>query len=42
MPGHETFVERQIRLAQERGEFDDLPGNGKPLPGLDGPDDENW
>lgn len=42
VPGHETFVERQIRLAQERGEFDDLPGNGKPLPGLDGPDDENW
>jgi hypothetical protein len=41
-PGHETLVERQIRLAQERGEFDDLPGKGKPLPGLDGPDDENW
>ena len=39
---HETFVERQIRLAQERGDFDDLPGTGKPLPGLDGPDDENW
>ena len=41
-PGHETLVERQIRLAQERGEFDDLPGKGRPLPGLDGPDDENW
>ena len=40
-PGHETLVERRIRLAQERGEFDDLPGKGKPLP-LDGPDDENW
>ena len=39
---HETLVERQIRLAQERGDFDDLPGKGKPLPGLDGPDDENW
>jgi len=39
---HETLVERQIRLAQERGDFDDLPGTGKPLPGLDGPDDENW
>jgi hypothetical protein len=35
--GHETVVERQIRLAQERGDFDDLPGRGKPLPGLDGP-----
>jgi Domain of unknown function (DUF1992) len=41
-PGHETVVERQIRLAQERGDFDDLPGRGKPLPGLDGPDDEHW
>ena len=40
--GYETLVERQIRLAQERGDFDDLPGKGKPLPGLDGPDDENW
>jgi hypothetical protein len=39
--GHETLVERRIRLAQERGDFDDLPGRGKPLP-LDGPDDENW
>lgn len=38
----ETFVERQIREAQERGEFDDLPGKGKPLPGLDKPYDEMW
>jgi hypothetical protein len=28
----EDWVERQIRTAQERGEFDDLPGAGKPLP----------
>lgn len=28
----EDWVERQIRVAQERGEFDDLPGAGKPLP----------
>jgi Domain of unknown function (DUF1992) len=40
-PGPETLVERRIRLAQERGDFDDLPGKGKPLP-LEGPDDENW
>lgn len=26
------WVERQIRSAQERGAFDDLPGTGKPLP----------
>ena len=29
-------------LAHERGDFDDLPGKGKPLSGLDGPDDEDW
>ena len=28
----ESSVERQIREAQERGEFDALPGLGKPLP----------
>lgn len=38
----ETWIERQIREAMERGEFDNLPGYGKPLPGLDGPDDELW
>lgn len=27
----EDWVERQIRMAQERGDFDDLPGAGKPL-----------
>jgi len=37
----ETWVERQIREAQERGEFDNLPGAGKPIPGLDA-DDELW
>jgi len=44
-PGHlkwETWVDRQIRDAQERGQFDDLPGKGKPIPGLDRPYDENW
>lgn len=38
----ESWVERQIRAAQERGEFDDLPGAGKPLPGLTGQYDEMW
>ncbi len=44
-PAHETvpdFVERQIREAQERGDFDDLAGHGQPLPDLDRPDDELW
>ncbi|MEO3931110.1 DUF1992 domain-containing protein [Micromonosporaceae bacterium B7E4] len=39
---HESRVERQIREAQERGEFDNLPGAGKPLPGHGGTYDENW
>jgi Domain of unknown function (DUF1992) len=38
----ENSVERQIREGIERGEFDNLPGAGKPLPGLDGPRDEEW
>lgn len=36
------WVDDQIRDAQERGEFDDLPGKGKPLQGLDGSHDELW
>jgi hypothetical protein len=27
----ESAIDRQIREAQERGDFDDLPGRGKPL-----------
>ncbi|MEU8007580.1 DUF1992 domain-containing protein [Catellatospora sp. NPDC049111] len=30
---YESSIDRQIREAAERGEFDDLPGTGKPLPG---------
>ncbi|MEJ3745725.1 DUF1992 domain-containing protein [Actinomycetes bacterium KLBMP 9797] len=40
--GFESRIDRQIREAQERGEFDDLPGAGKPLPGRDEPYDEDW
>src|SRR5918998_979016 len=39
---YESHIDRQIRLAAERGVFDNLPGKGKPLPGLDEPDDELW
>ena len=42
MPGYESFIEQQIRQAQERGEFDDLPGLGKPLPNRNELDDELW
>lgn len=38
----ESWIDRQIREAQERGEFDDLPGKGKPLTDLDQPYDEMW
>jgi hypothetical protein len=31
----EDWVERQVREAQERGDFDHLPGAGAPLRGLD-------
>ncbi|GAA5195510.1 hypothetical protein GCM10023322_62360 [Rugosimonospora acidiphila] len=39
---YESPLDRQIREAQERGEFDNLPGSGKPLPGRGEPYDENW
>jgi Domain of unknown function (DUF1992) len=38
----ETWVERRIREATERGEFDNLPGAGKPIADLDEPHDELW
>lgn len=39
----ESFAEHLIQQAQSRGEFDNLPGFGKPIPGLDeNPLDENW
>ena len=38
----ESWIDRQIREAEERGEFADLPGAGKPLPDLHKPLDENW
>jgi hypothetical protein len=41
-PRFESWMDRQIRLSRERGEFDDLPGTGKPLPDLGRPHDENW
>lgn len=39
----ESWIDKQIREAEERGDFDALPGRGKPLP--EGPDptyDEMW
>ncbi|AQT71641.1 MULTISPECIES: DnaJ family domain-containing protein [Streptomyces] len=38
----ESFVDRQIRQAAARGDFEELPGFGKPLASLDAPYDELW
>src|SRR5262245_60422901 len=38
----ETWVERKIRESMERGEFDNLPGRGEPIPDLARPYDELW
>lgn len=38
----ESFAERKIREAQEQGAFDGLPGLGRPISDLDGPDDADW
>jgi hypothetical protein len=38
---YESWVDKQIREAQERGEFDDLPGAGEPLK-LTGADPDWW
>jgi len=38
----EKHIDRLIREAQERGDFDNLPGLGKPIPGLDREHDELW
>ena len=38
----ETWIDAQIREARERGEFDNLPGAGKPLASIDIHDDDMW
>lgn len=44
VPGEswEAYADRQVREAQERGDFDDLPGLGKPLPDLGRPREPDW
>jgi hypothetical protein len=37
-----SAVEASIQVAIRRGDFDDLPGAGKPLEGLDKPHDPDW
>jgi hypothetical protein len=38
----ESWIEAQIRVAQEQGAFDNLPGAGKPLPNMDQEYDPLW
>lgn len=37
-----AFADELVRQAMARGEFDDLPLTGKPIPGLSGRDDPDW
>jgi hypothetical protein len=39
---HVTRVERLIRDAEAAGEFDNLPGSGKPIDDLDQPYEPEW
>jgi hypothetical protein len=39
---YESSIDRQLREAAERGEFDNLEGSGKPLPGHGREYDEDW
>lgn len=39
---YETWIERQLREAIERGEFDDLAGAGEPLAVLNEPYEPTW
>lgn len=37
-----TFVDRIVSEAMDSGDFDDLPGTGKPIPGAGTVDDDLW
>ncbi|MGW3088327.1 DnaJ family domain-containing protein [Streptomyces sp. NPDC001108] len=38
----ESWVDKQVRESEQRGDFAKLPGFGKPLESLEAPYDENW
>jgi hypothetical protein len=38
----QTWVDLQVRQAMERGDFDDLPGTGKPISDLGETHDPDW
>jgi hypothetical protein len=41
-PAWHLLAEERIRAAQAKGAFDNLPGFGQPIPGIDEPHDELW
>lgn len=42
MAQQQTWVDLQVRQAIDRGDFDNLPGHGKPIEGLGGEHDPDW
>jgi hypothetical protein len=42
MPDWTNYIDKAIREAMAAGEFDNLPGEGKPFVWQEGDDDENW
>jgi hypothetical protein len=42
MEQQQTWVDLQVRQAMARGDFDDLPGTGKPIADLGTAHDPNW
>ena len=38
----EMVAENRVREAIEEGQFDNLPGYGKPIPDIDEPYDPDW
>ncbi len=42
MDQHRHWADLRVEEAMRRGEFDDLPGAGKPLAGIDRPHDPDW
>ncbi|MDQ6642182.1 MAG: DUF1992 domain-containing protein, partial [Actinomycetota bacterium] len=42
MENQVSWVDQQVRVAMARGEFDNLPGAGKPIRDLGGEHDPDW
>jgi len=42
MAQKQSWVDQQLRIAMERGDFDDLPGAGKPIRDLGATHDPDW